>query len=416
VSLDDLQQGSYKSPSGQVVTFDYEDIESSVGKKTAVFESAVGNGTYVQSNGSTSGRFPMRCYFSGFSYEALAETFLSAILEDGEGVLTHPVFGDITVVPVGQVTRIDPLKSGAGQVIYDVEFYETVGLQIGETGGNAQVFDSLMEVSAMDFSNNVQLADPVDKASFRNKLKSALKKMSDAIKKASGAVAKVNEAIEDTGDSINRGMDTLLGEPLALARQTQLLIGEPRRQASLTNSKALAYQNLAQDIFTGTLAEPSKYAKEAINLFHLNKMMAQSYLGNTAMLLDESTEYLTKADYINAAERLLALREDYQAWHDDNFDSLELTTISEANTDTGDGLAELNQLLSSVASGLIARSFEAKTEMREPIASDRTPLDLCYELYGTTAFDVLDHFVNLNDLVGDEFFLIPKGREIVWHV
>jgi len=416
VSLDDLQQGSYKSPSGQVVTFDYEDIESSVDKKTSVFESAVGNGTYVQSNGRTSGRFPMRCYLSGRDYKAKAEAFLSAVLEDGEGVLTHPVFGDITVVPVGQVTRIDPLKSGAGQVVYDVEFYETVGLQIGETGGNAQVFDSLMEASAVDFSNKVQLTDPVDKASFRNKLKSALKKMSDAIKKASGAVAKVNEAIEDSGDSINRGMDTLLGEPLALARQTQLLIGEPRRQASLTNSKALAYQNLARDIFTGTLAEPSKYAKETINIFHLNKMMAQSYLGNTAMLLAESTDYLTKADYINAADKLLALREDYQAWHDDNFESLEVSTISEANTDTGDGLAELNQLISSVASGLITRSFEAKTERREPLASDRTPLDLCYELYGTTTFDVLDHFTSMNELAGDEFFLIPKGREIVWHI
>ena len=45
------QKASYKGPSGFSVDFDYDDIESTVETKAAVFENAVGNGTYVQSNG-----------------------------------------------------------------------------------------------------------------------------------------------------------------------------------------------------------------------------------------------------------------------------------------------------------------------------------------------------------------------------
>jgi prophage DNA circulation protein len=416
MSLDNLQRAKYKSPNGITTEFDYEDIESSVDKKTAVFENAIGDGTYVQSNGHTSGRFPMRCFFSGYSYVTSAETFLAAILEDGEGVLTHPVHGDITVVPVGTITRVDPLKTGAGQIVFDVGFFETTGLQIGETGGFAQAFDALSIASAMDFTNGLQLPDAVSKAGFRSKLKSMMGKVSSAMAKASGAVGKIQEGIEDTGDSINRGVDTLLGEPLALARQCQILIGEPRRQAELARNKIKGYTNLANDIFRGTLAEPSKYAHDLINTFHLNKMLAKSLIGNTAMMMTQSTEYLTKADYIDAAESLMNLKEDYVTWRDANYDNLELDTISAPNMDTGGGESELTQLVASVASDLFSKALQAKTEVREPLTSDRTPLDLCFEFYGTTAFDVLDMFVKTNQLGGDELILIPKGREVVWYV
>jgi prophage DNA circulation protein len=416
MSLQDLQKASYRSPSGITVEFDYEDIEVRVEKKVSVFENAVGNGTYIQSNGHTSGRYPMRAYFHGFGFEYEAETFLRALLEDGEGVLTHPVWDYVNVVPVGEIRRVDPLKSGAGQVIYEVEFFETTGLQIGETGGLEQAFDDLENAGAMDFTDGVFLGDAPSKSSFRNNVESTIKKMSVSMAPASGAIAQTQEGIEDTVDSIHRGMDSLLGDPLSLARQIQILIGEPRRSDELSRSKTLAYTNLAWDIFNGSLAESRTYTQESINLFHLNYMIAKSLIGNIAMTMEKSSEYLTKADFVDAATSLMDLSDAYQIWRDDNFDAIEQAEISRQHMDVGGGGSEMQHLVSMVASSLFARALRAKSEIREPLRSDRTPLDLCFEYYGTTAFSVLDRFIVTNQLAGDEIILIPRGRSIVRYV
>jgi prophage DNA circulation protein len=409
-----LKPAKYKSPSGQVVPFDYEDIESNVDTKAAVFETALGNGTYVQPNGHTSGRFPMACFFSGENYEDKAEAFLSAVLETGEGILSHPIHSDINVVPVGTVVRADNLVTAGNQVVYTLTFFETTGLQIGEQRGLKQIFDSLIRASSVDFSQKVQIEnDPVDNGAFRARLESTLNVMRKRLKDASGAVAKVSNAIEDTGDSINRGLDTLIGEPLTLARQIQMLIGEPRRQNNAVQAKIDGYLDLAADIFQASLAEPGKYSRDSANNFHFNKMRAQAIVANTAMVISDSTEFLTRSQYIAASDTLSALLEAYQTWNDNNFESLETAYIDPSNIDTGDGISELYELIYSVCSDMITKSFNAKIEYREQLASDRTPIDLCYELYGTNSKETMDLFLASNGITGDEHFLIPKGREIV---
>lgn len=416
MSLKDLQRASYKSPSGITVEFDYEDIESVVEKKTSIFENSIGNGSYIQSNGHTSGRFPMRCFFSGFGYDDVANTFLLALLEDGEGVLTHPIHDDIHVVPFGAITRSDHLKSGGKQVVYDVEFYETTGLQITEAEGLDQAFDDLQNIGAMDFTDGVFLVDATSKSAFRSRVEAATKNVFLTMEKASGSIEAVQNKIEDVADSIHRGMDTLLGDPLSLARQMQILVSEPRRQSGLSRAKIQSYNDLATNIFSGSLAEPSKYAHDAINTFHMNRMLSQSILANMGMAMVESTEFITKGDYIEAAESLMAMLDAYQTWQDANFDSIEPDTLEMSQIDIGFGLNALTGLLSSIVSYLFSKAVHAKTERREPLSSSRTPLDLCFELYGTTKFSVLDRFIHDNQLAGNELILLPKGREIVWYL
>lgn len=416
MSLRDLKPAAYKSPSGQVVKFSYEDLESSVDLKAAVFESAIGSGTYVQPNGHTSGRFPMACFFHGDDYDLKAEAFLSALLESGQGVLTHPVYDEINVVPTGSVTRIDALKTASNQVVYAVTFYETTGLQIGESGGLDQAFDDLVQASSLDFSEKVALDDPVDKEGFKNRVQATMDTISATMKRASGGVSKVNDAIEDTGDSLSRGMDTLLGEPLNLARQCQLLIGEPRRQNSMVNAKLSAYQNLANDIFSGTVEEPSKYNKEAENTFHLNRMSAQAMIGNMAMVAATSKEFLLRREYLAAADLLSSMLDQYQTWHDDSFATLALDTVEAENSDTGDGLAELGEVVAGAMSTLIHGALSAQTEMKIKLTRDEAVIPLCFRLMGSGVDPTLDRFIEINHLETDEILTIPKGREIVWHV
>jgi prophage DNA circulation protein len=249
------KKGQYKGPSGRVSKFDFEDVESSISTKAVAFESASGDGTYIQPNGITGGRFPMNCCFHGTGHKERADAFTASLLESGVGLLTHPSYSrNIYVVPVGEINRSDPFVSGSGQTIISVQFYETTGIKIGDSKGLPQLYESFAESAALDFERSTKLSDPVDQASFKNRVRQITKTVSTALKKASGAVAKVNHAIEDTGDAINRGMDTMVGQPLALARQCQMLVSEPRRQKNLTFSKLDAYNNLAADIFARSVA------------------------------------------------------------------------------------------------------------------------------------------------------------------
>lgn len=407
----------YKSSSGQVVPFAYEDIESSIYLKGSPFETIIGNGTFVQRLGKTSGIFPMNCIFHGDDYQAKADAFLSAIGEDGEGRLTHPIYGpNIRVRVIGTVTVTNPLKTADGQVIVSCAFYETVALQVGETADAYSVFDSLVEASAVDFSQKVDLSDPLDKVSLKNRIESTLAGVQAKLKKAAGGVAHVTQAIEDAGDSLARGMDILIGEPLTLGFQCQQLISEPRRQNERLRYKMSAYNNLAEDLFAFTIGEPSKYSKEAENTFHFHRLMAQSIVANAAMLAMESWDYFTKGDYIQTALGLTDLHEAYLAWHDAGYDTIAIDDVFTQNIDTGDGVGELSAVLAAAIADLMRRAADGKTEIREATTRPEALIPACMDRYGTSKEPTLTLFIESNGLAGDEIIEIPKGRELVWYV
>ncbi len=141
---DRVGEASYSSPSGQTVTFDFEDLTSYFEKKTAGFEFPDADGTYVQDNGVSSRRFPMRCIFWGNDCDLQADGFELMLSERGEGQLSHPLKGKKTVVPFGSVTRIDALKTQANQAIVELEFWETIGLVY--PSGN---IDPVFEISSI---------------------------------------------------------------------------------------------------------------------------------------------------------------------------------------------------------------------------------------------------------------------------
>lgn len=417
MGADNPQKAKYKSPTGRISTFDYEDLEHSFTSKSGVFENASGNGTYVQGNGVTGIRAPMACIFHGNGYDKAAKYFMASLSEPGVGVLYHPVYDkEIYVKAVGDIVRSDQLLSGRGQVTVTVQFYETAPLKVGKKSDVGSVFDEMFEVVAADFAAKAKLDDAPSRESFKNRINRMLATVKNALKKASGTISKANSAIDGTADSMARGIDIIVGEPLALARQTQILIGEPMRQKDRIKDKLAAYRNLAGDIFSQTLEEPNKYSSDYINQFHMDNVIARSIIANSAMLAMETGDYVSRSDYFNQAISLIQLADDYQEWNDANYAAIVGDEIDESEQDTGNGLYELLELVRFSSAFLLENADQTKTKVSIRTISERTPIDLCYQLYGTAEFDTLDMFVMTNEIVGDEMFLIPTGREIVYFV
>lgn len=414
MGLKDLQTASIKSSTGQTVDFEFEDIVTSVDNKTSVFELANGDGTYIQSRGKTSLRLPMNCIFSGVNYEDASEAFLNILLTPGISILTHPIYDSVNVIPISTIERTDALKTAANQVVYRVEFWETIDINEEAVSEETayQALDNLNEASYLSFEASAELGDPKEQANFRYRVLEDINSFKTQMKAASEKVEAVQKKIENQSDSILRGVDSLVGDPLSLAMQTLVLIGEPRRTKNLMTDKLKAYKNLSDIILEKTF----ETTVASINDFHLKRITCQAIIANIAVGSIENTEWETKNEFLEAAEELSAIFDSFRLWYDNSYDDIESTTLGKSTNDVGSGILELKKLIAICIKNLITKSLQAKTEIRYKLASVRTALDLCYELYGSLDWSVFDKFVRQNSIVCNEFHFLPRGREIVYYI
>jgi hypothetical protein len=409
--IDRLQAAKYVSLSGVTVPFDYVDLTVLFGKKTAIFENVNADGVYVQDNGVSGARFPMLCYFSGDAHDVQAATMLKALLERGEGTLYHPIFGRVVVVPTGEIEYTSALVSAANQTSFMVEFAETTGL----LAGDVVAFDSLMEAfqsaAAADFADKLNVADVADEVSFKEKFTRGITKVSKGIGAVQGLTESAQNSLADMSDSINRTIDVLVGQPLTLARQTQMLILEPGRIARATRARLEAYIGLAEDIF-GLKAAPTGYDYSGENGFHGDNLLASSIVAGSALTAAEG-DFDHAADYFHAAQSLTDLLDDYSTWKDDAYTTIGQGTPETA--DTGDGWLDLLAVVQAAVAELVRQSFDADTAVKITLDRDRGMQELVFELYGTASHDMIEKFAKDNALGGDEYFILQKGREVVYY-
>ena len=123
---DNLREAAYTSPNRTRLEFLYENVEYSIDRKTVGFEFPQVNGSYVQDFGNTGRRYPMRIILSGDDYDVRAEQFMGMLSEVGVGLLEHPMYGPVNVIPFGKIVRNDRLKTAANQAVIEVTFWETI--------------------------------------------------------------------------------------------------------------------------------------------------------------------------------------------------------------------------------------------------------------------------------------------------
>lgn len=419
-----LQEAAYTSISGSRLTFDYEDVSHQMTKKTTGFDFPDVSGTYVQDHGSAGRRFPMRVYFWGDNHDVEALGFESLLDEIGPGVLEHPMYGTRTVVPYGQITRRDNLKSAANQTIFEVTFWDTIGTayplqQTDPAGDVARALDAFTDASAAQFARQLSDVTAVERVSTLGKFRAFLDKSEASLAVIAAAQQDVADEFQGVVDSVNRTIDLAIGGPLTLAFQTKILLQAPARAVASIRANLDAYGNLAADIFSSPTAEPNTYDNQNSNGFLVSELYASGYItGSIISVLN--AEFVTKSEALSAAETLLEQMEAYTAWADENYESIGATAsgvTTESVLDVGDGYEHLQAAVALVTGYLVQLSFTLKQERRITLDRDRCVIELLSELYGDVDGQ-LDFFIQSNNLTGDEILSpgLLKGREIVYYV
>jgi len=407
---DRLRDAAYTSPSGIRLAFAFENVTNARTKKTNNFEFPDADGTFVQESGATGRSFPLRCIFWGADYDQEAEAFDAALFETGVGKLEHPIYGTVDVVPTGTITRRDDLKTAANQAFIDVTFMSTIGLiyPSSQLDPASEVISAVADFNAAlaeEFGDNIDLDSAVEKATFKSKFDAALDEVEGGLTFIAETSAEVGAEFNAINDSINRGIDVLISQPLTLAFQTMQLIQAPARAFSLISAKLDAYLNLANSLIynsDGDIATSS-----GANDFYTADLYASTYITG-AILSTVNTQFETRVGAIDAAVLILEQFEAVSAWKDANLTELELI-------DTGAAYQQLQDAVAVTAGFLVEISFSLKQERRIKLDRARTIVDLSAELYSSVD-DKLDFLINSNDLSGSEILELPKGKEIVYYV
>jgi len=409
---DRISEAAYTSPGGTRIVFQFENVSSVIEKRTAAFDFPDAEGTYVQDNGISSTRYPLRVIFWGDDYDLEARTFERLLSERGRGKLEHPIYGTTDVVPFGRIVRRDDLKTAANQTIIEVTFWESIGLiyptaQEDPASGIVEAVTEYNSAKSLQFETNIDLDQVVDSATFKGRYLGFLNTTRDRLQLIADTKDSVRDQFNAIADSINQGIDVLISDPLTLAFQTTLLIQSPARSIAGIGARLDAYNDLLQALITGDGAVVDSDTVENSNEFYNRDLYASTYITGSILSV-VNNEFETKTDAITAAESIIGQFNSLVAWRDSNYDVL-------ANIDTGEAYQKLLDAVAITAGFLVEISFSLKQERRFITDRPHTIIDLVASLYGEVD-PSLDLFIRSNDLTGSEILEIPAGREIVIYV
>lgn len=409
---DRVKEAVYESPSGQRAALIYEDLRLEFDKKTSAFDFPDADGTYIQDTGHTGDRHPMRLFFTGDDHDLEANAFIAMLKERGNARLETPLYGVIDVVPFGTIKRRDDLKTAANQTVFEVVFWETIGV-VYPTSQNDPASDVLIAVDefnnaqAAEFADSTDLDTAIERVSFKNSYQALLDSAQVGLESVAEIQSDVEKQFNAINDSINRGIDVLVSQPLTLAFQTTQLIQAPSRALVDIDARLSAYGDLADSIISGDGAATPGNDSRNSNRFHTKNLYASTYI--TGLIISVvNNQFTTKSEALEAAEFILDQFAAVVAWRDDNFNSLN-------QIDSGSGYQKLQEAVAIATGFLVEISFTLRQESRIVLDRNRTIIDLVAELYGVVD-EELDFFITSNNLSGSEILELPRGREIVYYI
>ena len=399
---DRLQTAAYTSPSGIRFEFQYENVSMSVDKKTGEFDFSEIDGTYIQDLGRKGRRFPFTIYFSGPDYDIDSDSFFAALEEPGIGILEHPLYGIRKVIPTGTITRRDDLVTGANQAVFAITFSETIvdinfpSSDLNEKADTQNSVDNLNENISDQYANDLDVENEAETASLQNDIIDKKDLFVDTL----SVLTKLNDDIDNAMTTVSNSIDTtvldLILNPGGIASQILTLINTPSNIIASASAFIEGYGSIIDTYISSDNESANEY---------LNNLLFTSGSFGALTLSMFNVEFLNRPEAIDALENIEDIFDNITSWMDDNITAFEILDI-------GDIYSALMDVFSKISGYLVRLSFELPKKIYLTLTSDRQLIELVAELYGN--LDMIDFFIQTNDLTTDEIELLPMGKEIIY--
>lgn len=398
--LDRLSELKYTSPSGAVFRPLWDDAERSFSKKVAVHEIPQSDFADVQDLGKETDHFPMTLYFTGVDYDLTADKFYAALGERGAGTLSHHRWGEHRV-QVLSAAQAENLVDGLRVASFRVEFIHaperSALLVTGSTAAAIQsAADALADASTLEASAQMVADNATRLAKMKRTALANVRAAKAKLSTVSSSIDSARRAIDAAGDSIERGIDTLIETPFNLVVASVQLIREPAREALDIKAKIDGYSTLIESGLAALTdgVEQGEAAAIAANLFGLSLACAESI---TEGEITTRTQAIAARDSLTAA--MLSAEAGIQAAEAYGYITAPAT------------LAQLADLRANASAFLLESSFLLPFERVYTCPAETTALDLAWKLLGD--IERMDEIIDLNGLGG--LVVIPPGTEVRYY-
>lgn len=428
------------TPDGVRHFFEYENVSSEGENKTSQYQFSDQNNALVQNFGQGIYKLPLTIMINGPDYDIDATKLEKALGLPGNSILEHPLYGVHTVV-VETWKRSDKLASEANEVVFALTITKTIAEQEPEAVARLESEIIVIILESPIINGNIAAGLNVKKPSLLSRalarIKKAISKFRQAMAKVLDKSALVRAVVETAIATIEGGLSSLLLTPAVLFSAIGNLVRLPARIFTRLSDKVKAYKSLLDGFLDSTTSgtdADSKNQKIEAQVFTnaYTAALADAYLfasENSAAAaqktgiddavieaINSGSGFVTRDEATTAAANLIEQMRQVQEKNDLEQRESETTDLANRYVASDQGNQLLTKIVQGTASVLLSLAFQLRQQREVTLLNDTTLINLCYELYGSTLPNTLDFFIGTNNLVDDEFFVLPKDRVIRYYV
>lgn len=435
---------AYTSPSGIRLQFDYDGVISDgVSHNLGEFQFAGTDDKYFQDRSISSDDYAFNILINNqIVLRQVRAVFSELVTLGNPGILEHPdpTIPSFPVVVAGFKVDQNSIK-GIGKIVVSVIFNRQIpDLIAGDpvesdnpasASATANKIDELNADQATDAENSVNQTTGSGTAAY---ITTTIDTADDAKSFLGGLAAKSNEInirFLNAYSDIVANVDKYVKEPFTLARKMQNLVQLPMLAVESVNDRIAAYKDYVNqtlsinesqsaDIESGSpsganiITAKSTAALAGISAINFSAVSGQSVNLDQIKAGDFSIDgvYLSRKQILETIESVqstalfttailseLAAKFGSDSFFSQYFDYSILNKV----------------LLTSTVRNLNNRIFSAVQERILVTDKEYHPIVLCGALYGSVELATIDFFNSSNEIHGDELYLIPKGKEIVYY-
>ena len=254
---DRLQTAALTFPNGERFEFDYQDVETTLSKKTSKYTFSDTPGALVQDFGLGIIGLPIIAYVAGEDYDIDATNFEISASESGVSVFEHPVYGIRNVV-IENITRSDAIKSAGGQAIFNLVITETIIATVPEAALETRNLilkkqDDFFDTNAAAFDEGFGFDTINDLIAAKDRIQGFVNDFVGVFNTLTNTVTAIQDAFNAIESFINDNIDALMQAPLQLANAIQRLIDTPARIKASIN---IPIYRIMQEIVSGKRLDP----------------------------------------------------------------------------------------------------------------------------------------------------------------
>lgn len=409
-----LRPGRFTSPAGVQSSFLYDTLSRSKGKKSSAHEVSDSDTTIIQDSGSTLLVFPLDVYFVGENGDQEADIFFKSLTEehytpDAPGILNHPRWGDITVIPFDAVEQTEAYTSGSGI------FRVTVTLR--ETKSTSRPLSAKLSPSALEKASSFSVSKALEQAEkMSTDAKSTYAKAKAVVRSKVKIITDVSDGLTGIAETTQREIDSLKAGILDLIN-VSATIPEILGAASDIVRTISSIPQDSQDLFAQTMQmtddifrsfgediSNASTSADAANIAYALQAIGTSCVTGIAMS-GVMIDYETRD---TVGETLDGVNAVYQQY----VDVLETAGDGASFAADHDTLAAVHGVVYDTISYLTESSFNLRLKRTYVLTSPSDPLTLCWKYYRDISADTVDFFCRTNSLTDYDFVEIPAGREV----